>query len=168
MNADTRKNLGFGITLFIAAILQAVYADALRIHSARPDFLCAAAILCSLFCNVDGGAAVGFTAGLLMAVLAAPPHAGYGSLIVSRVIACSIVGWLDNHVFRDNYLIAVLMSAAGTAAAGTLFFIFDPEIHFSHWAKSLLGTVGYNALIAIPLYAFIRRLITEPRTGSRR
>ena len=168
MNADTRKNLGFCTALFLAAVLQAVYADALRIQAARPDFLTAAAVLCSLFCDANGGAAVGFFAGLLTAVLAAPPHAGYGSLIVSRAATCSVVGWLDDRMFRDSYLIAVLMVAVGTAASGALFFIFDPEIHFSYWAKSLAGTILYNAIISIPIYAFIRWLIGEGHKGRRR
>ena len=167
MSAETRKVLGFCTALFLAAILQAIYADALRIHAARPDFLASTALLCSLFCDANGGAAIGFFAGILTAVIAAPPHAGYGSLIVSRVTACSIVGWLDDRMFRDNYLIAVLMVAAGTASSGALFFIFDPEIHFTFWAKSLAGTTLYNAIIAVPLYASIRWLIGERHKGRK-
>ncbi len=165
MNAETRKYLGFSSALFLAAILQAVYADAVRIKAARPDFLSATAVLCSLFCDANGGAAVGFLAGLLTAVIAAPPHAGYGSLVVSRVLVCSVIGWLDDRMFRDNYLIAVLMAACGTASAGALFFIFDPEIHFSHWAKSLAGTILYNSFLALPIYALIRWLIGVNKKG---
>ena len=163
MSPSARRTAGLCLTLFLAALAQSVWADAMQIRGARPDFLTAAAILGALSCDANGGAALGFAAGLLHASLAAPPNGGFGGLIVSRTLVAATIGWLDERVFRDNALIAVALVAGGTALAEGLFFLFAPQPHVSHWVKAVLLTTLYNTVLALPLYFLIRRLTGETK-----
>ena len=163
MSPSVRRAGGLCLTLFLAALAQSVWADAMQIRGARPDILTAAAILGALFCDANGGAALGFAAGLIHASLAAPPNGGFGGLIVSRTLVAATIGWLDERVFRDNALIAVALVAGGTALAEGLFFLFAPQPHVAQWAKAVLLTTLYNTILALPLYFLIRRLTGETK-----
>lgn len=158
MTPAARRALGLGVAVLLAAIAQSVWANAARIHGAQPDFLTATAIVCALFCDANGGAGVGLVSGLLLASLAAPPHGGFGSLIVSRVLVGFGVGWLEERIERDNPLLAIGLVTAGTALAECMFFLFAPQHYISHWARNMLLTTLYNAALALPLYFLIRRL----------
>ena len=163
MNPSARRIAGLCLALFLAAMAQSVWADAAQIRGARPDFLTATAILGALFCDANGGAALGFAAGLIYASLASPPHGGFGGLIVSRTLVAATIGWLDERVFRDNALIAVALVAGGTALAEGLFFLFAPQPHVLHWARGVLFTTLYNTVLALPFYFLIRWLAGETK-----
>lgn len=163
MSPAARRILGTVAALFLSALAQAVYANALQIGGARPDFPLAVALILSLFSNANGGAALGFTAGLLHASLASPPAGGFGSLIVSRILVCVGVGWLEEKMYRDNAFTALALVALGTACAELLFFVFAPHPNILLWARHLGLTTLYNAVLAIPLYVVVRRLIGAHR-----
>ncbi|HLK56921.1 MAG TPA: rod shape-determining protein MreD [Chthonomonadaceae bacterium] len=159
MNPTLRRRLICALALFLAALVQSAWADAMRFHGAKPDFLVLVALLGAMFCEANESAALGFFAGLLMACLAAPPTSGFGSLIVSRTLVAFGVGWLEERIFRDNALIAVIVAACGTALAEGLFFVFTPQHHIGHWLRGVGLTTLYNALLALPLYLLIRRCL---------
>ncbi len=159
MSEGARRGLRLALLLLIAACLQGAFADAMQIGGAKPDLLLATALTGALFCDANGAAALGFFAGLLLACLAAPPHGGFGSLIVSRTLVAFGVGWLEERIFRDSALFALALVAAGTALAEGLFFLFAPQSALLHWARALGSTTLYNAILAIPLYLLIRRLL---------
>jgi rod shape-determining protein MreD len=163
MNPSARRTLGLCLALFVAALAQMVYAEGMRLGGARPDFLILTIVLGAMFCDANHAAGLGFWGGLLTASINAPPHAGFGSLIVSRTLVAFGVGWLEGRIFRDNPLLAIPLVAVGTALAEGLFFLFDPQRAIHHWARALLLTTLYNTLLALPLYFIIRRI-----TGIRR
>ena len=168
MSPAARRIVILAAALLMAAVLQCVYADAMQVGGARPDLLTATAIVGALFCDANGGAALGFFAGLLLASLASPPHGGFGSLIVSRTLVGFGVGWLEERLFRDRALLAVVLVALGTLLADLLFFLFAPQPHILHWASALLKTALYNAILALPLYWLLRRLLrSSPETLTR-
>ena len=167
MTPTARRALGLGAAILLAAIAQAVWGNALHLRGAQPDFLTATAILCALFCDANSGAGVGFACGLLLASLAGPPHGGFGSLIVSRVLVGFGAGWLEERIERDNPLLAVGLVSAGTALAGCLFFLFAPQHTIGHWARSMMLTTLYNAVLALPLYFLVRLLAGKGEDFSR-
>ncbi len=166
MTPSARRTAGLILSLFLAAMAQSVWADAMQIRGARPDFLTAVALLGALSCDANGGAALGFAAGLIHASLASPPHGGFGGIIVSRTLVAATIGWLDERVFRDNALIAVALVAVGTALAEALFFLFAPQPHVLHWAKAVLYTILYNTVLALPLYFLIRKVTGEQQRAK--
>lgn len=161
MSATSRRMVVLCAAVFIAAIAQAAFANAVHIRGAQPDLLTATAIVCALFCDANEGAGVGFMAGLLLASLTGPPRGGYGSLIVSRTLVGLAVGWLEERIERDNPLLAVALVTGGTLLAGGLFFLFAPQHGIAHWARGMALTTLYNAVLAYPLYYVIRRLVGE-------
>ena len=82
MRPSNRRVVALYGAVLLAAVAQAVYADALRIRGARPDFLTATTVLCALFCDANVGACLGFLAGLLIASLTSPPKSGFAALTV--------------------------------------------------------------------------------------
>jgi len=163
MTASAPRLPALYLTLFLAALAQMVWADSMRIGGARPDFLVLTVILTSMFRDANTAAGLGFWGGMLTAAISAPPHAGFGSLIVSRTLVGFGVGWLEERVFRDNPLIAVGLAATATALAECLFFLFAPQHAVHHWARAMLQTTLYNTALAVPLYVLIRKLV-----GARR
>lgn len=154
-----RRGLSLALALFLAALAQSVYADPLQLRGAKPDFLITVAVLGALCCNANGGAVLGFFAGLLQATLASPPHGGFGSLIVSATLVGFGVGWLEERVFRDSALFAVGMVTIGTALQAGLFFLFAPQTHMvAHWLRGAALTALYNTVLALPLYWLVHRL----------
>ncbi|HZT41069.1 MAG TPA: hypothetical protein VFA07_02710 [Chthonomonadaceae bacterium] len=167
MNPAARRIGILAAALLMAAILQCVYADAVQVWGARPDLLTTTAIVGALFCNANGGAALGFFAGLLLGSLASPPHGGFGSLIVSRTLVGFGVGWLEERLFRDSARLAVSLVALGSLLADLLFFLFAPQPNILHWAGALLKTVLYNTFLALPLYLLLRRLLRHSQNVLR-
>ena len=163
MSSSARRIVTLGAVLFAVAVLQSVLGEKYAIAGARPDLLTATAIVAALFCDANGGAAAGFFAGMLLASLAAPPHGGFGSLIVSRTLTGFGVGWLEARIFRDNALLAVVLVALGTALAEVLFFLFAPQPNILHWLRAVGGTALYNGVLALPLYLLLRRLLSVRR-----
>ena len=165
MNPTLRRRLIFALALFLAALAQSAWADAVRLRGAKPDFLVLIALLGALFCETSESAALGFFAGLLMACIASPARGGFGSLIVSRTLVAFGVGWLEESIFRDNALIAVAVVTCGTALAEGFFFVFCPQHHIGHWARGVGLTTLYNALLSLPFYFLLRRCL-GPRPRS--
>lgn len=166
MKPAVRLRAGLAVALLLAAVAQSLWASALQVHGARPDFLTAVALLGALFCEANSAAATGFVAGLLSASLSAPPHGGFGSIIVSRTLVCFGAGWLEERIFRDNPVVALAIVCLGTLAAELLFFVFAPQPQALHWARYALGSVLYNTAIALPLYGVMRRLVGQRRSAS--
>ncbi len=159
MNPTLRRRLILTLALFLASLAQCAWADAMRFHGGKPDFLVLTALLGAMFCGINESAAMGFGAGLIMACLAAPPGAGFGSLIVSRTLVAFGIGWLEERIFRDNALIALAIASCGTLLAEGVFFIFSPQHQISHWARGVGITTLYNTLLALPIYFLLRRCL---------
>jgi len=161
MSSSFRRSLLLAILLIGAAACQCVFAVKISIHGARPDLVLMVALLGSLFFGANESAGIGFCAGVLTASCAAPPahFDGYGSIVVSRVI----VGWLEERVFRDNFLIALAIVAGGTLLAEACFFAFDPHFRPGPWLHGILLETVYNSTLCIPVYYLARLCLKRPQ-----
>ncbi len=156
MTPPVRRALRLSVALLVAALVQLAFADYLSLRGARPDILLATALISSMFCEANGGAVLGFSVGLIHACFAAPPG-GFGSLLFSRTLVCFGVGWLEERIYRDSGLLAVVLVTLGTALSECLFFVSAPQRHLLHWARSVGTTTLYNLVLAYPLYLLLRR-----------
>lgn len=157
MTPQTVRNLRLAAALLLAALVQLGFAPSIGIRGVRPDLLLSTALLSAMFSEANGGAALGFFAGLIHASFAAPSAGGFGSLIVSRILVCFGVGWLEERIYRDNGLLAVVIVGIGTLLTEGVFFILSPQRHLVHWTRSIGGTTLYNLVLAYPLYLLLRR-----------
>ncbi|GEM_PF-1387340 len=163
MKPEARRGIVLGFAIFVAAVLQLSLASSFRLGGAQPDFLLIVTILGAMFCDANSGAALGFFAGLCHASLASPHNGGFGSLIVTRTLVGFGVGWLEERLYRDNLLNALLFTAAGTAVAESLYFVVAPLPNIPLWAKTFGFGILCNCLAAIPIYLILRRLVGDTK-----
>ena len=166
MSSSAWRGIKLALVLFLAGILQAAFADAVRIWGGRPDLLLTTSLIGAMFCGEGGAALLGFSAALLHASLAAPPHAGVGSIVVSRTLVCFGIGCLEERMYRDSVLVAVGVVVLGTLAAECLFFTFFPQHNVLNWARLLVLTVVWNGALAAPCYYAVRALLGRHREGE--
>ncbi len=157
MTPQATRIVRLSSALLAAALIQLAFVGSIGIRGVHPDLLLATALLSAMFSDANGGAALGFFAGLIHASFAAPALGGFGSLVVSRVLVCFGVGWLEERIYRDNGLLAVILVGVGTLLTEGVYFILSPQRHLVHWASSVVGTTLCNLILAYPLYLLLRR-----------
>ena len=163
MTPPAARAFRLSLALLTAALVQLALVPSIGIRSVRPDLLLATALLSAMFSEANGGAALGFCAGLIHACFAAPPLGGFGSLLLSRTLVCFGVGWLEERIYRDSGLLAVVLVGLGTLLAEGVFFVLAPQRHLFHWVRSVGGTTLYNVVLAYPVYLLLRRWLGPVR-----
>ncbi len=163
MSPASARALRLGTLLFVAICAQCVFANTLRVRSVTPDIPLVVAILGSMFHDANGGATIGFATGIFHAALAAPPSGGFTALIVSRLLVCFGVGWLEERVFRESVPLAIGLVALGSLLAECLFFVIAPQPNIAHWFRQMLATTLYNMVFALPIYLIVHRWIGSLR-----
>ncbi len=153
-----RRGLWFGLLIIPAALVQMVWANSMAIYGARPNFIILLISLEAMFCSANGGSILGFSGGLIYAIIAAPSNSGFGSLVVSGSVVGFCIGWLDNRIFRDNILLAMSLAGAGSLLFEVLFFLLAPQPHLNRWITHVWLTPIYNSILAIPMFFLIRRV----------
>jgi rod shape-determining protein MreD len=159
MSPSAWRGLKLAGFLLVAGILQAAFGDAVRLWGAAPDLLLTGSLIGAMFFGEGASALIGFSAAIIHASLASPPLAGVGSILVSRTLVCFGVGWLEDRMYRDNVLVAIVVALFGTLAAECLFYVFYPQHDVLRWARILLVTTIWNGLLAAPCFFVIRRLV---------
>jgi len=164
-----RSTLLVAALLWLAVIGQGTLAHAINIHGVQPDFPLVVLSCGSLLVGGVGGTWLGFWAGLLAAV--SFPQA-YGSLFFSRIAAGAFAGSVGQNLIRDNMLVPPLVTVASTLLAEMLTALLAPGYvfhHLRHWVMLMGGELLYNALLAIPLFLFLRGIrvgqVTEDYFG---
>ncbi len=169
MTPEARRALWLAVFGVLYVCAQCSWASHMSLRGGKPDFILVYALIFAQFSPLASAASVGFAAGLLTASLAGPvasggpiarsiavtASGGFGSFIVSRTIACSVVGWLEERVYREHILSSVAIAFAGTLGAECLFFIFDPQRHATVWVRHLAYETVLNTLLSVPTYLLI-------------
>jgi hypothetical protein len=166
MSPSAWRGIKLAIALFVAAVLQAAFADSVKAWGGRPDLLLTTSLVGAMFCGEGSSAVLGFSAAVIHASLAAPPRAGVGSILVSRTLVCFAIGWLEDRMYRDSVLVAIVVVLIGTLCAECLFFLFYPQHPVLVWARVLLVTLVWNGLLAAPCYFAVRGLLGPHREGD--
>ncbi len=158
MTPETKKVIWLSVCLLFAITLQSTFADSIQIQGVKPDIILTLALVGAMFCDGNGGALLGFIAGLFFAAIASPP-AGFGAIIISRTLGGFGVGWLGEHLFRENLKLAIPIVMGGTILTEALFFVIAPQANIPLWIRHTLGNSLYNAVLTIPVYLLLKRLI---------
>src|SRR5947207_14768318 len=119
-----RTWIALGLFVLAAFGVHLAHVADLQVYSARPNLSIMALLVGCLFLDAGSGAALGFLCGALEA-----SYTGIyiGSILVSRSIVGFGLGALEERIFRDNLLVAMLLTLLGTLAIEALFFIFAPQ-----------------------------------------
>ena len=176
MNLNYRS-LGWRLVLIglFTVILQVAAVSQVKVLGVNADLVPLVAASVGLICGALPGAVFGFALGLLLD-FALVETVGVASLILLTIGYAT--GRLRELRDPQGAIVPLLVGAAATAAAqigfSLLTFLLGQEVPLG-WALlwELLGTVAFNAAIAIPVYLVVRRCLLsvlpeDPRRRRRR
>jgi len=107
---------------FLGLVLQSTVFSELIIAGAKPDLLLIMVILYSLFNGPRHGAFMGLGLGLLEDIF----HAKYFGLnAASKFTTGLIIGFMEKRMFKDNFLVPVLVLFVGSLIHTGVYFVFS-------------------------------------------
>lgn len=160
--------LKIGGLLFVAAILQASIVGSIEIVGGTPDLVLVTLVAVSLLRGAIAGAAGGFFVGLL---LDTANLARLGETSFLLTIAGYWIGRYGETTGRDRSHAPLLSVAVVTVlyTVGSLALhvvLGDPVDARLVLVDSLASSVLLNLLLAIPVYALVRRILGRPEWSA--
>ena len=147
--SETRRAIRVTCLLITLFLLHLAIGTILSIRGYPANLALTALLVSSLYGNSVQGCKLGLCMGLLEASFAAR---FVGSIIVSRVLIGFAVGSLEERLFRDNVVIAIITAFVGTLLAEGLFYLIAPQPHVVRWFTSVGVEACLNTLLAIIIY----------------
>lgn len=174
MTRSRSAGLRLGLIVFVAVLLQVSVVAQVPVLGAQANLIPVAVAALALLGGSVYGAAVGFAAGLLLD-LAMGMSLGGSSLVLSAVGYA--IGRFAELRDVSHGLLPIAVAAAATigydVAYGAITFMQDIEATVSVLVlRDMVVGVLLNALLALPLFALVRRImrpvIAEGRLDGRR
>ncbi len=147
------------IVLWVAGGGQRSVAPYVAIGGVVPDFLLIATGCLALFGSRRSGSVIGFFAGVLEGALAGANLAAYA---VSRTIGGFVAGWFTSLEFEANAGVAFFIVLATSVLAQLLLVFVAPPGQLVPFLLATIGSAVYNGVLAMPLYALLRRVLDPP------
>lgn len=144
------------LVLWLSAILERGLALHLAVFGAKPDFLLLATSVCGLCLSRPGGALTGFGAGLIQGALIGANLSHY---VVSRALAGFVAGWIRHMRFEASAVVIGLTTATISIGAELTFMLTAGPKGIAGFLGDTMGTAIYNGVLAIPVYALLRRVL---------
>lgn len=140
----------------LAAVAQGVWAPRLQIGVALPDFPLLVLACLALLTNPNTAAWAGFLTGLLHASML---EQTVGSLIVSRVLAATLVAYLPVVISNRHWFSALPATAVLMLLSHAFYYLAAPNFSSGAYWQAVLGSMVYNMALAIPTYWLVRRVV---------
>lgn len=141
---------------FLSIFLQSTFFSTYTIRGALPDVILIFVVFFALLNGSKNAATYGFFCGLLEDL-----YMGrfIGINALSKGATAYLIGKLEGNVFKENIFVGITTVVFGTFINGILVFLLSflifQDLHFdSYLLISLLYQVGYNVLLAVPLYTW--------------
>jgi rod shape-determining protein MreD len=152
----TRPYIVLVLAFWAAAALQMAAAPRLAIAGAPPDLLLTLALSCAVMFPPTVAAVLGFVAGLL--------HGGVvGSDVATFTVSRALVAYAAGYVSRLELEVKPwyvgLVVLAGTVLVHVVVMIPAPPPETWPYLRDTIVAATYNGVLAIPLYAFLRRTL---------
>lgn len=149
------------MVVLTAVLLQVSVVQRVEFGDVSPDLVVLAIVSLALLSNSVDGAIIGFTGGVAIGLFAALP-------LGSHALLCTLIGYMAGRwgesLVTDQHpappLVAgVLATLAMHAGRPTVEFLVNPAVVSggSLWSGLAIVTL-VNAVLAIPIYALVRRL----------
>jgi rod shape-determining protein MreD len=148
------------ICLWVAGGCQQTLAPRIALFHASPDFLLVSVACLSLLSARYAGSLVGFFAGLIQGCLAGANLAAY---TISRTMAGFLVGWFNSLEWEGNVLVAAITTVLTTIVAQLALMFIAPPPQLGGFLLATIATAMYNGVIAVPVYALLRRIVDPPQ-----
>ncbi len=144
------------LVFWLGAALQLAAAPHMTIAGAKPDILLTIALSSAVFFEPAIAAVIGFVAGLLHGGAIA---ADTSSLTISRTIVAYAAGYVSRLELDVRPWYVGLVVLGGTLVAHLLVMIPAPPPETWPYLRDTIVSAVYNGVLAIPLYAFMRRTL---------
>jgi len=147
------------LLLWFAGACQQAVAFQVSFAGVGPDFLLIVLVSCGLFADRRNGAVLGFLSGVIHGAVAG---GHLGTYAVTQTVTGFLIGWFNSMEFEGNIAVAFIVGAAATICTQIASLLLSP-----HGAilASLLATIGsamYNGVLAMPLYALLKKVLDSP------
>ena len=149
------------LVLFVAGVAQTTLAPHLFFFGGQPDFVFAVVIAAALLAEAGPGALLGLGGGLITAALV---EETVGTFLVSRTLAGFAAGALGGRLFRSNAGVVFLGALLASVVAEAVYVLAAPGVASGAGLRAVLVGTVWNAVLAVPASALLRRLGWEPHT----
>lgn len=150
------RGLWIVVALWVAALLERALSTHISIFGAQPDFLLLVSIIAGLGLNRSGAALTGFGAGLIQGALIGANLSHY---VISRAISAFFASWSRQLRFEMNPLAVATTAAILTVVGRLTFMVTAGPKGIAGFLGDTMGTAIYNGVLAIPVYALLRRVL---------
>lgn len=162
--------LGPPLLLLIAALFQVTVLADLRPMGLVPDLVLVVVIVTTLVRGAGWGGGLGMAAGLILDVLSGE-LIGLGA--ATKMLTGILVGKAFRGLFPENYIVPALAVFSATLVDQTLYglgartFGVPIQLLAAMW-EVVLPLAILNSLIALPLYPYVLRRISDAAEARRR
>lgn len=144
------------IAIVISFVIQTTFANSIMLNHIKPDFIILIVVSISILRNDVSGATFGLCIGLLKDIFFSHTLGFYAMLYM-------LLGYFSGkpfkYVYRDNYLIPMLLTFVGTvlfeATVYLLLFMGHHMNVFYFFFRIILPEAVYNSLLSLPVYFLV-------------
>jgi rod shape-determining protein MreD len=147
-------------TLYVMAVFQQTLSQRVAVLGARPDFLLLWSACLALLLPRSRASLAGFIAGLVHGSMAGMNMAAY---ISSRTIAAFCASWTKDLRYEVSLPAVAVVAAFTTVLAEILWLFITARPGIGEFLGATIGTAVYNGVLAIPMYALLKRFVDPPR-----
>jgi len=142
--------------MWLSAVLDQGAAPHMTLLNARPSFLLVSTVVLALFSRPAGGAFSGFVAAILQGVISGANLASY---VVSRVLSGFLASASRMLGLETSSVVVLGTTVVTTIVAQIILMFFAPPPRLLTFAEATIIEAIYNGVLAVPLFAIIRRLV---------
>jgi len=150
------KGLWVALALWIAAILDRGLAEHISIFGAQPDFVHLVCIVAGLGLGRGQAAVTGFFGGVIQGALMGANLTHY---VISRALSSFCSSWSRQLRFEMNPPAIFATVAILTIFGRIVFMMTAGPKGIAGFLGDTMGTAIYNGVLAIPVYALLRRVL---------
>jgi rod shape-determining protein MreD len=148
------------VLLWFAGAAQSAVAFQISAGGISPDFPLIVVVTVGLFTDRRSGSILGFLAGVIHGAIAGGHMAAY---TITRTVIGFLAGWFNGLEFEGNIAVAFIVTAAATLCTQFTFLLLAPRGAILPFLLATIGSAMYNGVLAIPLYALLKKVLDSPR-----
>ena len=155
-----RAAITTAVALYVLGAVQQGAAAKMAVFGVRPDILLTLTACLALLANRSKAAGAGFLAGLVQGSLAGANTAAY---VISRSVAGFSASWSKVVGYEMRLPAVAIVTFFTTLLAEIVWMFLALRSGIAEFLGATIGTAVYNGVLAMPMYALLRRIIEPPR-----
>ncbi len=148
------------LLLWLAGAFQQAVAFQISAGGVGPDFPLIVVVTVALFFDRRSATVFGFIGGAIRGAIAGGHMAAY---CVTETVVGYLVGWFAGMEFEGNMVVAFVVTALATVSTQITFLLLTPRGAILPYLAATIGSAMYNGVLAMPLYALLKRVLDSPR-----